>query len=112
MFGVAVDQPLVSLRPFIGLDDCESGTSQQFRTTHRGSGGDLVQSRHQIVVELAGDSLEHHRFLVELMERGAVDWKAIAAWLRENVDWEPGAVVGERHSRSLRVKSWPRQTPD
>lgn len=36
--------------------------------------------------ELAGDSLKHHRFLVGLMERGAVDWKAIDAWLRENVE--------------------------
>lgn len=36
--------------------------------------------------ELAGDSMEHHRFLVGLMERGDVDWKAIDAWLRENVE--------------------------
>ena len=36
--------------------------------------------------ELAGDSMDHHRFLIGLMERGNVDWKAIDAWLRENVD--------------------------
>ena len=36
--------------------------------------------------ELAGDSMDHHRFLIGLMERGNLDWKAIDAWLRENVD--------------------------
>jgi death-on-curing protein len=36
--------------------------------------------------ELAGESLEHHRLLVGLMERGDVDWRAIDAWLRENVE--------------------------
>ena len=36
--------------------------------------------------ELAGDSMEHHRLLIGLMERGDLDWKAIDAWLRENVD--------------------------
>lgn len=37
-------------------------------------------------VELAGDSLEHHRFIVGLIERGDLDWKAIDVWLRENVE--------------------------
>ena len=36
--------------------------------------------------ELAGESLEHHRLLVGLMERGDVDWRAIDDWLRENVE--------------------------
>lgn len=36
--------------------------------------------------ELGGDSMEHHRFLVGLMERGDVDWRAIDAWLRANVE--------------------------
>ena len=36
--------------------------------------------------ELAGDSMEHHRFLIGLMERGAIDWKAIDTWLRENLE--------------------------
>lgn len=36
--------------------------------------------------ELAGDSMDHHRFLIGLMGRGNLDWKAIDAWLRENVD--------------------------
>lgn len=36
--------------------------------------------------ELAGDSMEHHRFLVGLMEIGAMDWKAIDTWLRKNVE--------------------------
>lgn len=35
---------------------------------------------------LAGDSMEHHKFLVSLMERGAVDWKAADSWLRESVE--------------------------
>jgi death-on-curing protein len=37
-------------------------------------------------LELAGDSLEHHRILIGLMERGDVDWKAIDPWLRDNVE--------------------------
>lgn len=37
-------------------------------------------------LELAGDSMEHHRFLIGLMERGDVDWKAIDARLRDNVE--------------------------
>jgi death-on-curing protein len=36
--------------------------------------------------ELAGDSMAHHRLLIGLMEGGNIDWKAIDAWLRENVD--------------------------
>lgn len=36
--------------------------------------------------ELVGDSMEHHRFLIGLMERGNLDWKAIDAWLRESVE--------------------------
>lgn len=36
--------------------------------------------------ELAGDSMEHHRRLVGLMETSHVDWKAIDAWFRENVE--------------------------
>ena len=37
-------------------------------------------------MELAGDSMEHYRLLIGLMERGDVDWKAIDAWLRDNVE--------------------------
>lgn len=36
--------------------------------------------------ELAGDSMEHYRFLVGLMEGGDLDWRAIDAWLRDNVE--------------------------
>jgi death-on-curing protein len=36
--------------------------------------------------ELGGDSTEHHRYLVTLMERGDLDWRAIDAWLRDNVE--------------------------
>ena len=36
--------------------------------------------------ELAGDSMEHYQFLVGLMERGDLDWRAIDAWLRDNVE--------------------------
>ena len=36
--------------------------------------------------ELSGDSMEHHRSLVGLMERGEVDWKAVDAWLRANAE--------------------------
>ena len=37
-------------------------------------------------LELAGDSTEHHRLLIGLIERGNVDRKAIDAWLRESVE--------------------------
>lgn len=36
--------------------------------------------------EVGGDSMAHHRYLSRLMEAGDVDWKAIEAWLRDNVD--------------------------
>lgn len=36
--------------------------------------------------ELAGDSMQHYRFLVGLMEGGDLDWRAIDAWLRDNVE--------------------------
>lgn len=36
--------------------------------------------------ELAGDSMDHHRLLIGLMERRNLDWKAIDDWLRENVE--------------------------
>ncbi len=37
-------------------------------------------------LELAGDSMKHHRFLVGLMEEGNLDWKSLDAWLRESVE--------------------------
>jgi death on curing protein len=37
-------------------------------------------------LELAGDSGEHHRFVIGLLEGGAVDWRTIEAWLRQNVE--------------------------
>ena len=36
--------------------------------------------------ELAGDSMEHHQFLISLMEQGDLDWKALDTWLRDNVE--------------------------
>jgi death-on-curing protein len=36
--------------------------------------------------ELGGDSGKHHRFIIGLMEVGDLDWKAIDAWLRGNVE--------------------------
>jgi len=37
-------------------------------------------------LELAGDSMEHHRFVIGLMEDGDLDWRAIDSWLRRSVD--------------------------
>lgn len=37
-------------------------------------------------LELAGDSLEHHQFIIGLMVDGELDWKAIDDWLRRNVE--------------------------
>lgn len=37
-------------------------------------------------LELGGDSMEHHRFIVGLMEAGDLDWTAVEAWLRGNVE--------------------------
>jgi death-on-curing protein len=36
-------------------------------------------------LELAGDSIDHHRFIIGLMEDGDLDWRAIDSWLRRNV---------------------------
>ncbi|MFV2000572.1 MAG: type II toxin-antitoxin system death-on-curing family toxin [Acidimicrobiia bacterium] len=36
-------------------------------------------------LELAGDSTEHHRFIIGLMEEGDLDWRVIDGWLRRNV---------------------------
>lgn len=36
--------------------------------------------------ELGGDSMEHQRHLVSLMERGNLDWRTIDAWLRDNAE--------------------------
>jgi len=36
--------------------------------------------------ELGGDSIQHHRHLVSLIERGDLDWRAIDAWLRDSVE--------------------------
>lgn len=37
-------------------------------------------------LELAGESLEHHSFIIGLMELGDLDWRAIDDWLRRNVE--------------------------
>lgn len=37
-------------------------------------------------LELAGDSNQHHLFIIGLLEEGAVDWRRIDAWLRQNVE--------------------------
>jgi death-on-curing protein len=36
-------------------------------------------------LELGGDSVDHHRFIIGLMEAGDLDWKAIDTWLRQSV---------------------------
>jgi death on curing protein len=37
-------------------------------------------------LELGGDSVEHHRFIIGLMVAGDLEWKAIDAWLRRSVE--------------------------
>jgi death-on-curing protein len=37
-------------------------------------------------LELGGDSMQHHSFIVGLIEAGDLDWKAIDSWLRRNVE--------------------------
>jgi death on curing protein len=37
-------------------------------------------------LELGGDSVEHHKFIVGLMAAGDLEWKAIDAWLRRSVE--------------------------
>ncbi|MGF1618639.1 MAG: type II toxin-antitoxin system death-on-curing family toxin [Acidimicrobiia bacterium] len=37
-------------------------------------------------LELGGDSMAHHHYLITLMQKGDVDWRALYAWLRDNVD--------------------------
>jgi hypothetical protein len=41
---------------------------------------------------LGGSSGDHHRFIVELMEQGELDWKSIDGWLRANVESETFGV--------------------
>ena len=36
-------------------------------------------------LELAGESMDHHRFIIGLMEDGDLDWRAIGSWLRADV---------------------------
>jgi death-on-curing protein len=37
-------------------------------------------------LELGGDSVRHHQFIIGLMVAGDLEWKAIDAWLRRNVE--------------------------
>jgi death-on-curing protein len=37
-------------------------------------------------LELSGDSAAHHDFIIELMLAGKLEWKAIDAWLRSNIE--------------------------
>ena len=37
-------------------------------------------------LELAGDSMDHHRFIIGLMQDGDLDWRAIDSWLRRSVE--------------------------
>lgn len=36
--------------------------------------------------ELGGDSTDHHKYIIELMEQGELDWRSIDNWLRDNVE--------------------------
>ncbi|VAW00387.1 Death on curing protein, Doc toxin [hydrothermal vent metagenome] len=36
-------------------------------------------------LELAGDSMDHHTFIIGLMEDDDLDWRAIDSWLRRSV---------------------------
>lgn len=36
--------------------------------------------------ELGGDSAEHHRVIVGLMEEGELDWRSIDGWLRRTAE--------------------------
>lgn len=52
-------------------------------------------------LELGGDSRSHHRFIIELMEQGELDWRSIDSWLRANVESgtfgaSPNATVPSR----------------
>ena len=37
-------------------------------------------------LELAGDSMEHHSFIIGLMSEGNPDWRSIDTWLRRSVE--------------------------
>jgi death-on-curing protein len=37
-------------------------------------------------LELGGDSVEHHQFIIGLMVAGDLEWKAVDAWLRRSVE--------------------------
>lgn len=37
-------------------------------------------------LELGGDSMNHHRTIIGLMESGSLDWRSLEDWLRANVE--------------------------
>jgi death on curing protein len=46
-------------------------------------------------VELGGSSGDHHRFIVELLEQGELDWKPVDGWLRANVESATSGVASD-----------------
>jgi death-on-curing protein len=69
----ALFESLIQLRPFI---DGNKRTALAAADVHLRLHG----------LELGGDSLEHHRFIIGLMEAGALNRQTIDAWLRSNVE--------------------------
>lgn len=47
---------------------------------------DVLAIHALLIDELGGDSMEHHRFIIGLMEAGNLDWQRVDAWLRSTVE--------------------------
>lgn len=53
-------------------------------------------------VELGGASGDHHKYIIELIEQGELDWRSIDSWLRDNVEESDRARRQRRVGRQLR----------
>lgn len=69
----ALFESIVQIRPFL---DGNRRTALAAADVHLRMNG----------LELAGESMNHHKFIIGLMEDGELDWRAIDSWLRRYVN--------------------------
>ncbi|MEA3510610.1 MAG: type II toxin-antitoxin system death-on-curing family toxin [Actinomycetota bacterium] len=69
----ALFESIVQIRPFL---DGNRRTALAAADVHLRMNG----------LELAGDSMNHHKVIIGLMEDGELDWRAIDSWLRRYVN--------------------------
>lgn len=69
----ALFESIVQIRPFL---DGNRRTALAAADVHLRMNG----------LELAGESMNHHKFIIGLMENGEFDWRAVDSWLRRYVN--------------------------